>query len=90
MDYIHIGKIVATFGIKGEIILQHGLEKKSFFKDVEALFVEETKGNLLPYFIQSAKAKDHAESYVQLEGVLSKEAAHRFYSKTSLVAEKRF
>ena len=43
MEYIHIGKIVATFGIKGEVILQHGLEKKSDFKGIEAIFVEETK-----------------------------------------------
>ena len=67
-----------------------GWKKKSVFKDVEALFVEETKGNLLPYFIQSAKAKDHAESYVQLEGVLSKEAAHRFIQKQVWLLKKDF
>ena len=84
MDYIHIGKIVATFGVKGEVIVQHGLEKKTNFKEVEALFVEETKDNYLPYFIQSAKAKDSSESYVLLEGIASKEAAHRFIKKTGL------
>src|SRR6478609_4362347 len=81
MDYIHIGKIVATFGIKGEVILVHGLEKKTNFKDVEVLFVEETKDSYLPYFIQNAKAKDAEETYVKLEGVESKEAAHRFVQK---------
>ena len=81
MDYIRIGKMVATFGVKGELILQHGLEKKSDFKSIETLFVEETKGNFLPYFIQSAKAKSGDESYVLFEGVSSKEAAHRFIQK---------
>ena len=53
MDYIHIGKIATTFGIKGEVLLVHGLEKKSNFNGVEVLFVEETKNSYLPYFIQN-------------------------------------
>lgn len=81
MDYIHIGKIVATFGVQGEVILQHGLEKKSDFKTVEAIFIEQTKNNFLPYFLQKAKPKDTTESYLSLEGVSSKEAAHRFIRK---------
>ena len=39
-EYIHIGKLVATFGFKGELILTHGLGKKTNLKDVEVLFVE--------------------------------------------------
>src|SRR3954471_21630378 len=81
MDYIHIGKIVATFGVKGEVVLVHGLEKRSNFKGIEVLFVEETKNSYLPYFIQNAKAKDAIETYVKLEGVETKEAAHRFVQK---------
>lgn len=90
MDYVRIGKMVATFGVNGELILQHALEKKSTFKGVEALFVEETKGNLLPYFIQSAKAKDDKESYVLLEGIASKEAAHRFIRKAVWLTQSDF
>ena len=90
MDYVHIGKVVATFGVNGELILQHGLEKKSTFKNVEALFIEETKGNLLPYFIQSAKAKDDKESYVLLEGIATKEAAHRFIRKDVWLTQSDF
>lgn len=90
MDYIRIGKIVATFGIKGEVIVQHGLEKKSGFKEVEALFVEETKGNLLPYFIESSKAKDSVESYVLLEGIATKETAHRFIKKDVWLTQSDF
>lgn len=90
MDYIQIGKMVATFGVNGELILLHGLEKKTNFKGVEALFVEETKGNYLPYFIQSAKAKDDKESYVLLEGVASKEVAHRFIKKPVWLLQKDF
>lgn len=90
MDYIHIGKIVATFGVKGEVILLHGLEKKSNFKQTEVIFVEETKGNLLPYFLQSARSKTDTESYLQLEGVATKEAAHRFIQKSIWLQQKDF
>jgi len=80
-DYINIGKIVATFGLKGELILQHSLAKKLILKGVEAIFVEQTKGSLLPYFVQLSKAKTHDETYVQIEGIATKEQAHRLISK---------
>ncbi len=90
MDYIQIGKMVATFGLNGELILQHGLENKSNFKNVEALFIEETKSNLIPYFIKSVKAKDSSESYIELESVASKEAAHRFIRKGVWLTQQDF
>ena len=90
MDYIHIGKMVATFGLKGELILQHGLETKATFKNTEALFIEETKGNYIPYFIESARAKNEEESYLQLEGIDTKEAAHRFIQKQAWLLQNDF
>ncbi|GGH79840.1 16S rRNA processing protein RimM [Filimonas zeae] len=75
MDYIHIGKIVATFGVKGELILLHALNRKTALKDVEAVFVEEKNGTRLPYFLETSKAKTGTEIYLKLEGVDTKEAA---------------
>ncbi len=80
-DYIHIGKIVAAFGVKGEVILTHSLGKKSSFTGVKALFVEEVKGSYIPYFVETAKAKDQVETIVKLEGVNTKEAAARLNTK---------
>ncbi|MFL9481405.1 ribosome maturation factor RimM [Chitinophagaceae bacterium LWZ2-11] len=80
-DYINIGRIVAPFGLKGEVILKHALGKKVQFKNIEAVFVEELKGSYLPYFVQSSKAKDHEETYLQLEGVATKESAARLTQK---------
>ena len=80
-DYINIGKLVATFGLKGELILQHSLAKKLVLKGVEAIFVEQVKGSYLPYFLLTSKAKTHDETFVQLEGILTKEQAHRLISK---------
>jgi 16S rRNA processing protein RimM len=80
-DYINIGKMVASFGLKGELILKHSLGKKTMLKEVRALFIEEVKGSYIPYFIASSKAKDGEEIYVKLEGVESKEAANRLTTK---------
>jgi 16S rRNA processing protein RimM len=80
-EYIHIGKLVAVFGVKGELILKHSLGKKSNLKEASAIFVEETKGSYIPYFLETAKAKDEEETFVKLEGVNSKEAAARFTAK---------
>ena len=80
-DYINIGRIVASFGLTGEVILKHALGKKTQLKDVEAIFVEQHKGSYLPYFVQSSKAKDHEDTYVKLEAVDTKESAARLTGK---------
>ncbi len=79
--YIHIGKFVATFGVKGELILVHALGKKTALKDVSAIFVEEQKGSYLPYFVQQSKAKEAEEILVKLEGIDTREAAHRIANR---------
>lgn len=86
--YLHIGKIAASFGTNGEVIVTHALGKKSNFKDVEVLFVEETKGSKLPYFIEKAKAKTTDESYLKLEGINSKEATKKLLGKPIWLTEE--
>lgn len=90
MDYIHIGKIVAAFGLKGEVILVHALNRKLAFKGVEAVFVEEHKGDRLPYFIESARPKDTNEVFLKLEGVDTPEAAQRLVRKKLWLADADF
>lgn len=80
-SYIHIGRIVASFGLKGEVILQHALGKKTALKDVAVVFVEEQKGSYLPYFVESSKAKDNEEMYVKFEGINTKESAARITTR---------
>lgn len=89
-DYIQIGKIVASFGVKGEVILKHKLGSKTNLKKIEAIFIEEQKGSYLPYFVQSSKAKDAEEMYVQVEGVATKEATRRLLQKNVWLEEKDF
>ncbi len=87
---INIGKIVATFGLTGEVILKHGLGKKTNLKGVEAIFVEQTKGSQIPYFVQSSKAKTNDEMFVLLEGIASKEAGHKLISRQVWIEEEHF
>lgn len=89
-DYINIGKIVASFGLNGEVILKHALGKKTILKGIEALFVEELKGSYLPYFVESSKAKNHEETYIKLEGVNTKEAANRLSSRNVWLLDEDF
>jgi 16S rRNA processing protein RimM len=89
-QHIKIGKLVATFGVNGQLILLHSLGKKSTLKDVEVLFIETTKNSILPFFIKEVKAKTIEESYVLLEDCNSKESAVRFVSKPVWLLQEDF
>ena len=80
-QYFKIGKFVSSFGVNGQIILQHSLGKKTVFKDIEAVFLEESNETFLPYFISSSQGKTDTETYIQLEQINSREAARRFIQK---------
>jgi len=90
MDYIHIGKIVATHGVNGELILRHGLNKILSFKEVNALFIEHPRNNYLPYFVQSGKGRSKEESFVLLEGIEKKEDAHKLLQKSVWLLQEDF
>ena len=90
MNYIHIGKIAATHGIEGEIIILHSLNKKTNLKNIEALFVEETKGSYIPDFVEKAKAKTQNEIICKLEGISSRETAQHFIKKNVWLTENDF
>ena len=89
-NYFKIGKLVATYGLKGEIILQHSLGKKTSLKGLETLFIEEKKDSFIPYFIESVKIKSDTEMYVKFEGIGSKEAAHKLVQKEIWLLENDF
>jgi 16S rRNA processing protein RimM len=81
-DYYSIGKIVATHGLSGELVLEHALGKKTDLKGLETLFIEETKGTFLPYFLEHSKIKNGEEIYVKLEGVNTKESGRLLNQRT--------
>lgn len=89
-NYHSIGKLVATFGVKGEVVLRHHLGKKTSLKDLETIFIEEKKDELLPYFIQSTRIKNDEELFLKFEGIDTKEAAHRLMQKQLWLIQEDF
>lgn len=87
-EYFNIGKLVATFGLKGELILKHNLKKKTSLKGLTALFVEEKKESFIPWFIESSRAKNEEEIYIKLEGVNTREAAIKLTQKQVWLPEE--
>ena len=86
----NIGKLVSVFGLKGELILHHHLGKKTSLKDLELIFLEEKKGEMLPHFIEKTKIKNESEIYVKLEGTDSKEKARTMLQKEVWLREEDF
>lgn len=80
-DYFSIGKIVASHGLLGEVILHHALGKKTDLKELSTLFIEDKKDSFLPYFVESTSCKNETEVYIKLEGINSKESARRLNQK---------
>src|SRR4051812_2241651 len=89
-NYCSIGKLVASFGLNGELILKHHLGKKSSLKGLETLFIEKQKDEMLPYFLESAKIKNDDEIYIKLEGINTKEATRIILQKEVWLVEEEF
>jgi 16S rRNA processing protein RimM len=72
------------------MVFQHALGGSTDLKGVTVLFVEMQRGSLLPYFIETAKAKSATETLVKLEGIRSKEDASLLLQKQAWIEEKDF
>jgi 16S rRNA processing protein RimM len=90
IEYFRIGKFVAGFGLKGELVLKHNLGKKSSLKDLKALFVEERKESFIPWFIEGTRIKSEEEIYVKLDGVDTREKALPLTQKEVWLPEEDF
>src|SRR5687767_12998642 len=90
MNYNSIGKLVATFGLQGELVLKHNLGKKTALKGLETIFIEEKKNEMLPYFIEGSKIKSPEEVYLKLEGIASREAAQKLAQREVWLTEADF
>lgn len=86
-EYISIGKFAATFGIKGQLVLEHDLGEGATLDGIQAIFVEDINGELLPHFLVSCSIKNDHEFHVLLEGVDSPEKAKKFVRKKAWLYE---
>jgi 16S rRNA processing protein RimM len=89
-QYFSIGKLVSTFGVNGQLVLQHSLGKKTSLKGIQVIMVEVKRNDLLPYFVTETKIKNDTEVYLTLEEVTSKEKAQKIVSRPVWLLEKDF
>jgi 16S rRNA processing protein RimM len=86
----NIGKLVATFGVQGQLILQHALGKKTSLKGIEVMMVEIRKGETVPFFVTEVKIKNDSEVYVRFEDIDSKEKAKKLVPRPVWFKEADF
>ena len=89
-EHIHIGKVVATVGLQGELLLKHVLGKKTAFKQGEVLFIETGKNIQLPYFIEKSNSKNNTETILKFEGVSMKDQAAKLLQKKIWLTKNDF
>ena len=89
-EYFKIGKLIATHGLKGELLLKHNLGKKTSLKDLKALFIEERKQSFIPWFIESTRIKNGEEIYLKIEGINTREQAISLTQKEVWLTEDDF
>ncbi len=84
---IRIGKIAATHGLQGDIVLAHILDKKGWLKKNEVLFLELNKGSFIPFFVVQIKADKEEECVLKLEDITTIEAAKKLIGKQVYVED---
>jgi len=89
-EYFNIGKLVATFGLQGELVLKHNLGKKTSLKGLTAIFIEEKKESFIPWFVEGTRIKNEEEVYIKLEGISVKEQANKLAQKQVWLPEVDF
>ena len=89
-EYFKIGKFAASYGLNGDLVLQHSLGKKTSLKGLETIYLEDKKDNFLPYFIEKTAIKSDTETYIKLEGVDTKEVARKLTPKEAWLEEIDF
>ena len=84
---IRIGKIVATHGLNGSLILTHVVGKSTWLKKEHMLQVEMQKGSYIPFFVTQCKANNDKEYIINVEDVDKIEAAKKLVTKQVYVDE---
>ena len=89
-EYFKIGKLAASTGLKGELVLQHNLGKKTSLKGLETIFLEEKKDSFMPYFIETTQIRSNNETVIKLEGIDIMEVARKLTPKEVWLTEEDF
>ncbi len=88
-----LGKIVRTFGSKGEVVFQMDTETLDRIKKLESVFVKINE-NLIPFFIERLERKPKSQALVKLMDIDSTDEASAlagcdFYFPLSLLPKQK-
>jgi 16S rRNA processing protein RimM len=86
-NYVNIGAIVATFGVKGEVVIQHHLGDNPDLVGLKVMFIETLKDKFIPFFIKEIKLKSENELLVSFEDIESPETAKKYLKKKAWLTE---
>jgi 16S rRNA processing protein RimM len=85
---IRIGKIVATHGLQGGLILTHIIGASDWLTPGAVLFIELRKESYIPFFVASARGLKADEYLIQLEDVATVDEARKLVSRHAYVQEE--
>lgn len=85
---LRVGKIVATHGLQGSVILKHILGKSDWLKKEDVLFLEINKGSFIPFFIQQVKASNDDEFIINFEETTNVESSKKLIGKKVYAKEE--
>lgn len=89
-EYFKIGKLAASTGLKGELVLKHSLGKATNLKEVTAIFLENPKDVFIPYFIIGSSVRSETETILKLENIDVVEVARKLTPKEVWLQEADF
>jgi 16S rRNA processing protein RimM len=84
---IRVGKIVASHGLTGSVIMTHVMDSNNWLKKGHVLHVEMNKGSYIPYFVAQCKSTTHQEYIINIEDIDKVEAAKKLVTKHVYVDE---
>lgn len=85
---IRVGKIVATHGLAGDVIITHVTGKKAWLKAGDVLFVSLRKESFIPHFVSAVKSATDGEVILRFEETDTVEAARKLIGKEVHVEEE--
>ena len=85
---VRIGKIVATHGLTGTVIMTHILDNAKWMKTGDVLQVEMQKGSYIPFFVEKCKPVAPGEYHADLEDIKTQVEAKKLVTKHVYVNEE--
>ncbi len=85
---LRVGKIVATHGLQGAVVLQQIIDNTGWLNKGDVLFIELKRESFIPYFVETAKPANDTEYIITLDDVTSAEDAKKLVGKTVYAKEE--